>query len=84
MYREAIRLDDTNSAAYGLLGEALADMGDFEGAVNAMRKALRLNPKSSELYSALGKVYTGWGKPEELSVLIPGHTSSILIMSTCW
>ena len=57
-YREAVRLEPGNAAAWKELGNALAAQGQYENAVTAYREALRLEPNNGPAWNALGAAHT--------------------------
>jgi chloride channel protein, CIC family len=44
IFQEILRLDDRNASAYGSLGQAQLAMGDYRGALEAFRNAVKWNP----------------------------------------
>ena len=52
--RKAISLDEFNPAAHVLLGRAYARMGEYERAVEALKRAVALNPSEPDSYAGLG------------------------------
>jgi tetratricopeptide (TPR) repeat protein len=50
--------------AYGNLGNALKELGDFEGAIQFYLKAVKLKPRFSDAYNNLASAYVqaraGW------------------------
>jgi class 3 adenylate cyclase/TolB-like protein/Flp pilus assembly protein TadD len=54
--RKAIGLDDLNPGAHVLLGNALVQFGDYDRALNELKRAIDLNPSDAESYSGLTNV----------------------------
>lgn len=65
-FRTAISLDDTNSASYRSLGEALEceDPPDIDGAESAYKKAISLNAQDAEAHFDLGQLLKAIGDLE--------------------
>jgi adenylate cyclase len=57
----AIRLDESNTGAHALLGEAYLQFGQYDQAVDELKLTLDLNPSDAETYGALGNalLFTG-------------------------
>jgi tetratricopeptide (TPR) repeat protein len=54
--RRAITLDGTSSSAHALLGHALVFFGDYDQALEELKRAIDLNPSDADAYSALAGV----------------------------
>ncbi len=54
---KAIEIDSTQYYTYYLLGFALNRSGDIKEAVNALEKAVLLNPGAEDVFSILGDIY---------------------------
>jgi serine/threonine-protein kinase len=54
-FRAAVALRPGSAAAHNVLGAALADKGDLDGAIAAYRQAITLNPNHVFAYDNLGK-----------------------------
>jgi class 3 adenylate cyclase/TolB-like protein/Flp pilus assembly protein TadD len=54
--RKAIGLDDLNPGAHALLGNALVQFGDYDRALDELKRAIDLNPSDAESYSGLTNV----------------------------
>ncbi len=54
--RQAIDLDDSSPGAHALLGTVLVYFGDYEGALDALNRAIERNPSDTEAYEALAGV----------------------------
>lgn len=50
----AIRLDDGSSEVMGYAGCALCDLGDFQRGIEAIQRALELNPSNAQAHVAMG------------------------------
>ena len=61
-YGEALKILPNHSAAYGNMGFALFNIGDFERAEAAYRKAVRLNPRAYNEFNNLGNLYIALGQ----------------------
>ncbi len=81
-FRVAVAIRPTSDHAYSMLGRALRDSGDAEGAIAAFRQSVTLNPNSDvakELTTALAQTgrleeaRTAWEKRLELDP--PGNDS---------
>jgi TolB-like protein/Flp pilus assembly protein TadD len=51
--RKAIGLDDLNPGAHALLGNALVQFGDYDRALDELKRAIDLNPSDAESYGGL-------------------------------
>jgi adenylate cyclase len=51
--RRAVGLDDLNPAAHALLGRVLVHFGDYDGALDELKRAIDLNGSDAEGYSGL-------------------------------
>ncbi len=51
---KAISIDEFNPAAHALLGRIYTRLGQYDRAVDALKRAMALNPSDSENYSGLG------------------------------
>lgn len=56
-YKEAIKYDSNNEAAYVGLGEVYEELGQKDEALKNYEKALSLNPQLEELYLTVGVLY---------------------------
>jgi Flp pilus assembly protein TadD len=56
-YKNALKIDPTDSTALTGLGQALDELGDFAEAIKSYKKALRSNPSHVIAHSGLGVVY---------------------------
>jgi class 3 adenylate cyclase/TolB-like protein/cytochrome c-type biogenesis protein CcmH/NrfG len=54
--RKAIGLDDLNPGAHALLGNALVQFGDYDRALDELKRAIDLNPSDAESYGGLTNV----------------------------
>ncbi len=61
-YDEALKILPNHSAAYGNMGVALFNIGAFERAEAAYRKAIRLNPRAYNALNNLGNLYITLGQ----------------------
>ena len=72
-YREVVRLLDTGhdqdneAPSYALIGKAYYMMGDYRNATHALEKAIERDPKNSDYFDWLGKIY---GRRAETSGLL--------------
>src|SRR5271169_1304236 len=51
--RKAIELDDLNPGAHALLGQALVQFGDYDRALDELKRAIDLNGSDAEAYGGL-------------------------------
>jgi adenylate cyclase len=51
--RKAIALDDLNPGAHALLGQVLVQFGDYDRALDELKRAIEINASDSESYSGL-------------------------------
>jgi adenylate cyclase len=51
--RKAIELDDLNPGAHALLGQALVQFGDYDRALDELKRAIDLNGSDAEAYAGL-------------------------------
>jgi len=51
---KAISVDEFNPAAHALLGRIYTRLGEYDRALDALKRAMALNPSDSENYSGLG------------------------------
>ncbi len=51
--RKAIELDDLSSAAHALLGQVLVHFGDYDRALDELKRAIALNASDAEAYKGL-------------------------------
>jgi adenylate cyclase len=63
--QKAISLDNTNGAAYSVLGWLYATKRQYEKAIAESERAVSLNPNSAESYMRLGLVLAYAGRAEE-------------------
>jgi adenylate cyclase len=63
--REAIRLEPDLAAGYQALSFALAETGDYEGAMRAAERAVEINPNDPDTLEALAKAQVRFGHYEE-------------------
>ena len=61
-YGAALKILPNHSAAYGNMGFALFNIGAFERADSAYRKAVRLNPRAYNALNNLGNLYITLGQ----------------------
>jgi adenylate cyclase len=61
----AIGLDQSNTGAHALLGEAYLQFGQYDQAINELKLTLDLNPSDAETYGALGKALLFTGSLED-------------------
>lgn len=61
--KKALRADSRNADALGLLGNALADGGEFEGAVRYLERAISIHPAAGR-FNDLGIAQAGLGRHE--------------------
>jgi adenylate cyclase len=54
--RKAIGLDDLSAGAHALLGEAFMQFGDYDRALDELKRAIDLNGSDAESYSGLASV----------------------------
>jgi Flp pilus assembly protein TadD len=54
--RKAISLDERSSGAYALLGQVLVQFGDYDRALDQLRRAVDLNPSDGEAYGGLAAI----------------------------
>ena len=62
--RRAVDLDRDSGTAYLLLGEALNQMADSDGAIEVLEEAVRIQPENGKAYYAMGIAYDRKGKPD--------------------
>ena len=62
-YREALRLNPNEPAAYNNIGTLLFRQGKWEEAARFFRRALELNPAYSEARENLGKAENNMSRP---------------------
>lgn len=62
--RKAIGLDDLNPAAHALLGSAAVHFGDYDRALNELKRAIELNASDVESYGGLATVLLWSGDTE--------------------
>ena len=67
---KVLALDDTNSSAYGSLGQVHLWRGEHDKAIIARKKAYTLNPNNSGNIASLAWTMFASGEPEEALVLI--------------
>ena len=65
LFRHALAVTSDNDTTRLNLGSALQMKGDFDGALAQYREAIRLNPKSYQAYSDIGKILFELGRPGE-------------------
>ena len=65
LFRHALAVTKDNDTTRLNLGSALQMKGDFDGALAQYREAIRLNPKSYQAYSDIGKILFELGRPGE-------------------
>jgi protein O-mannosyl-transferase len=65
LFRRALAVTTDNDTTRLNLGSALEAKGDFDGAMIQYREAIRLNPKSYQAYSNIGKILFELGRPGE-------------------
>jgi class 3 adenylate cyclase/TolB-like protein/Tfp pilus assembly protein PilF len=58
--RKAITLDSASSSAYAILGHVLVFFGDYDRALEELKRAIELNPSDADAYGALTGVLL-WG-----------------------
>jgi adenylate cyclase len=63
--REAIRLEPDLAVGYQALSFALAETGDYEGAMRAAGRAIEINPNDPDTLEALAKAQVRFGAYEE-------------------
>jgi adenylate cyclase len=61
----AIGLDQSNTGAHALLGEAYLQFGQYDQAINELKLTLDLNPSDAETYGALGNALLFTGSLED-------------------
>jgi Tfp pilus assembly protein PilF len=61
----AIKSDPKQDSAYILLGTVRASRADFRGAIDLYKKALKINPQSSEAHYRLSQAYKRTGQQEK-------------------
>ncbi len=64
-YEELIRIDPEISLSYHYLGRIYHRLGEYEKAVQVIKKGLEINPESYQLLSQLSAIYTVMGKMDE-------------------
>jgi protein O-GlcNAc transferase len=64
-YRRAAKLDDKNPFIYNYMGLALLALEDYDGAIEALKHALMLNPNLVDVHNNLGVVYSQLGENEK-------------------
>ncbi len=64
-FRQAIKLNPKDAAAYCNLGLALIKQGKFDAAIDAITKSIKLNPKGADAYNNLGVALHGLGRDQE-------------------
>ena len=67
--KEGIRLKPNDATAHYYLGNAYADLGQDEEAVEAYKKAVSLKPDFADAYSKLGAIYEKLNRYSEASDL---------------
>lgn len=90
-YRKVIEIDPGHQADYSNLGELLTEMGNFEGAFEALNTALKLDPNYESAHMNLGnlKLKTGDydGAIESYSTslkLRPNHPLTMVNLGTAY
>jgi tetratricopeptide (TPR) repeat protein/O-antigen ligase len=63
-FDQAVALDHTDAWAFTYLGNVLLAQGEWAGAEQAYRNALRWGPDMPGAYRGLGQVYYHWGWPD--------------------
>jgi DNA-binding winged helix-turn-helix (wHTH) protein/TolB-like protein/Flp pilus assembly protein TadD len=63
--RKAVDMDPNFVRAHFLLGRALEQKRDFQGAVAEFQMAAALSQNSNEMLAALGQGYAAWGRRDE-------------------
>jgi adenylate cyclase len=63
--REAIRLQPDLAVGYQALSFALAETGDYEGAIRAAERAVQLNPNEPDALESLAKAQVRFGAYEQ-------------------
>jgi adenylate cyclase len=66
--RESIRLDPDLAVGYQALSFALAETGDYEGAMRAAERAVEINPNDPDTLEALAKAQVRFGAYEQAVV----------------
>ncbi|NNG00095.1 MAG: tetratricopeptide repeat protein [Desulfobacteraceae bacterium] len=56
-YAEALKKDPMNSSAYFNMGVSYGELEEFDKALDAINRAIELNPANSNYYYARGRVY---------------------------
>jgi tetratricopeptide (TPR) repeat protein len=64
-HREFARIQPRNPYSYLILGMALLEQGDLDGAVEVLEEALSLNPVPGEVNASLAEVYYRKGRFDE-------------------
>ena len=59
-----IELDEDHASAHIFLGEALNHTGEGDAAIEALERAITLEPNSGKAFYALGIAYDRKGQPE--------------------
>ncbi|HEX4954604.1 MAG TPA: tetratricopeptide repeat protein [Thermoanaerobaculia bacterium] len=59
IFKQAIRKDPNNAAAYCFLGRAQVELSQFDEAVASLEKAVQLDPSSSDIHHRLAEAYGG-------------------------
>jgi adenylate cyclase len=62
--RKAIGIDEFNPAAHVLLGRTYARLGEYDRAVDALKRAMALNPSDPDSYAGLGDALLWTGDTE--------------------
>jgi TolB-like protein/class 3 adenylate cyclase len=70
--RKAILIDPQNPGAHALLGQILVQFGDYDGALDELRRAVDLNPSDADAYSGLTPVLLWRG--DTLGAISAGET----------
>jgi adenylate cyclase len=66
--REAIRLEPDLAVGYQALGFALAEAGDYEGAIRAAERAVEIKPSDPDTLESLAKAQVRFGAYEDAVV----------------
>jgi tetratricopeptide (TPR) repeat protein len=67
-HREFARIQPRNPYSYVILGDALLEQGDLNGAIEVLEQALGLNPVPGEVNAVLAAVYYRKGRFDEARV----------------
>src|ERR1700728_3768483 len=65
LLRRAIQISPGNPFFYGSLGNALQDLRDLDGAIEAFRRAIQIRPNLAEAYNNFGNLLRDTGRLDD-------------------